>query len=126
VFTPAEAIRLVRERAADAVSIKVMKSGGILPARRIAEIAEAAGLAAYGGTMFEGGIALSAGMHLVAATRNISLGAEFYTATYVLEQDVLTTPVRQVDGKTQVPTGPGLGIEVDRAVLERYTVALRG
>jgi len=125
-FTPAEAIRLVRERAADCVSIKIMKSGGILPARRIAEIAEAAGLAAYGGTMFEGGIALTAGMHLVAATRNISLGAEFYTATYVLERDVLVEPVKQLNGKTQVPTGPGLGIAVDRDVLRRYTVDSRG
>jgi len=126
VFTPAEAIRLVRERAADGVSIKIMKSGGILPARRIAEIAEAGGLAAYGGTMFEGGIALSAGMHLVAATRNISLGAEFYTATYVLECDVLATPVQQVNGKTQVPSGPGLGITVDRNVLKHHTAEQRG
>lgn len=126
VFTPADAIRLVRERAADCVSIKIMKSGGILPARRVAEIAEAAGLAAYGGTMFEGGIALSAGMHLVAATRNISLGAEFYTATYVLERDVLVEPVKQVNGKTQVPVGPGLGIQVDRDVLRHYTVDSRG
>ena len=76
--------------------------------------------------MFEGGIALSAGMHLVAATRNISLGAEFYTATYVLERDVLAVPVKQVNGKTQVPTGPGLGIAVDSDVLKHYTVTAAG
>lgn len=113
VFSPHEAIELVRERYADLVSVKIMKSGGILKAREIAAIAGAAGIAGYGGTMFEGGIAIAAGLHMVAATPNISLGAEFYTSTYVMGGEVLATPIRIENGKTQVPTGPGLGVTVD-------------
>jgi muconate cycloisomerase len=113
VFSPQEAIELARERYADLVSVKIMKCGGIFKAREIAAIAGAAGLAGYGGTMFEGGIAIAAGLHMVAATPNVSLGAEFYTSTYVMGVEVLATPIRIENGRTQVPAGPGLGVAVD-------------
>jgi D-galactarolactone cycloisomerase len=32
-------------------------------------------------------------------------------------------PIRQVNGKVAVPGGPGLGIEVDRKVIDRYRVS---
>ncbi|HJS30674.1 MAG TPA: enolase C-terminal domain-like protein, partial [Alphaproteobacteria bacterium] len=79
----------------------------------IAAIAGAAGIAGYGGTMFEGGIAIAAGLHMVAATPNVSLGAEFYTSNYVMGVEVLATPIGIKNGRTQVPTAPGLGVRVD-------------
>jgi muconate cycloisomerase len=123
VFSPAEAIEMARYRFADLVSIKIMKSGGIVKAREISAIAAAAGIAGYGGTMFEGGLAIAAGLHLVASTPNISLGAEFYTSTYVMGEEVLATPIAIVNGKTIVPTGPGLGVTVDPARVARITTA---
>ncbi len=123
VFTPAEAIEMVRSRFADCVAIKIMKSGGILPARTVAAIAGAAGIAAYGGTMFEGGIASAAGLHMVAATPNISLGAEFYTARFVMGVDILSEPLAVTDGFSMVPAGPGLGIDIDEERLRAITVA---
>ncbi len=124
VFSPQEAIELVGERYADLVSVKIMKSGGVFKAREIAAIAGAAGIAGYGGTMFEGGIAIAAGLHMVAATPNISLGAEFYTSTYVMGVEVLATPIRIVNGKTQVPTEPGLGVTVDEDRLRSIAAAI--
>lgn len=35
-------------------------------------------------------------------------------------QPRFTRPVQMTDGGVSVPTGPGLGVEVDRAVLEAY------
>lgn len=121
IFSPAEAIDMVRLRGCDLVSIKIMKSGGIARAREIAAIAEAAGMAAYGGTMFEGGVASAAGLHMVAATPNISLGAEFYTSTFVMGVDILETPIEIRDGHSQVPTGAGLGVDVDEDRLRSIT-----
>jgi muconate cycloisomerase len=121
VFDPPEAIELVRERFADLVSVKIMKAGGILRAREVATIAEAAGITAYGGTMFEGGIAIAAGLHLVAATPNIALGAEFYTSTFVMGVEVLASPIRIEAGATIVPDGPGLGITVDEDAVRRIS-----
>jgi len=123
VFSPAEAIDMVRGEIADLVSIKIMKSGGIARAREIAAIAEAAGITAYGGTMFEGGLAIAAGLHMVAATPNIALGAEFYTSTWVMGVEILKTPIVIEKGSTRVPTGPGLGVEVDEDSVRRISVA---
>jgi muconate cycloisomerase len=122
VFGPADALRVAAARAADLVSVKVMKSGGMLRARQVSAIAAAAGIAGYGGSMFETGIAHAAGAQLIAATPNISLGCEFYQATYYLAEDLLATPFPVAEGKLRVPTGPGLGIEVDEDRLAKYTV----
>jgi muconate cycloisomerase len=71
--------------------------------------------------MYEGGIAIAAGIHTVCATPNICLGAEFYTANYVMGVDILTAPIRLDDGQSHLPEGPGLGVEVDRAALASIT-----
>jgi muconate cycloisomerase len=123
VFTAAEAVEMVRGQIADLVSIKIMKSGGITRAREIASIAEAAGIAAYGGTMFEGGLAIAAGLHMVAATPNIALGAEFYTSTWVLGVDILRQGIVIEAGHTCVPTGPGLGVDIDEDCVKRISTA---
>jgi len=123
VFSPAEAVEMVRGNIADLVSVKIMKSGGIARAREIASIAEAAGITAYGGTMFEGGLAVAAGLHMVAATPNISLGAEFYTSTWVMGVDILKTPIVIENGATRVPTGHGLGVEVDEGRVREISAA---
>jgi muconate cycloisomerase len=124
VFTPAEAIDMVRINGCDLISVKIMKSGGIVRAREVAAIAEAAGMPTYGGTMFEGGLAIAAGLHMVAATPNISLGAEFYTSTFVMGVEILQTPIVIRNGQTQVPTGPGLGVAIDEDQLASITTGL--
>lgn len=122
VFTPSDALRVASLRAADLISVKIMKCGGLLRGRQIAGIAEAAGIACYGGDMFETGIAHLAGAHLIAATPNISLGCEFYQASYYLAEDLLAEPFPVRDGKVAVPTAPGLGIAVDEDRLRKYAV----
>jgi len=125
VFSPAEAIEMVRTQLCDCVSIKIMKAGGIRRAREIAAIAEAAGIAGYGGTMFEGGLAIAAGLHFVAATPNVSLGAEFYTSTYVMGVEILATPIVIRNGRNIVPTGPGLGVEIDEQAVRSIAIDIR-
>ncbi len=126
VFTPADALRVVAARAADLVSIKVMKHGGALRARAVAAIAQAAGIVCYGGDMFESGLGHAAGAQLIAATPNIALGCEFYQARFFLTEDLLSEPFPIANGKVQVPSGPGLGVEVDEDRLARYTTLRLG
>ena len=125
VFSPAEALRLVEKRAADIVSVKLMKSGGILNARKINAICETAGIPCYGGTLWEGGVALAAGALAIAATANMSLGCEFYMPKFVLEEDVLTEIVPIEDGHVVVPKGPGLGVTLNEDAVERLTIEKR-
>ena len=122
VFTPSDALAVVSRSAADLISIKIQKSGGILRARQIAAVAAAGGLACYGGDMFETGIACAAGTHLIAATAAISLGCEFYQPNYYLREDLLAEPFPVRDGMVWVPDGPGLGVVVDEDRVSRYEI----
>lgn len=123
VFGPEDMLRAAAEGICDGVSVKIMKSGGLSRAQTVAEIAAAAGLSAYGGDMFESGLAHLAGAHMIAATPAISLGCEFYQAGYFLVEDLLAEPFPVEDGAVVVPDGPGLGIAVDMDKIERYAVA---
>ena len=114
-FDARDLTEIVRLQAADAISIKLMKAGGLLKAQGIMAIADTAGLPGYGGTLWEGGIGLAAGTQLIAATPGISLGCEFYMPHHVLTEDVLEERVPNRDGHVVVPTGPGLGITVSEA-----------
>ncbi len=120
VFSPADAIRAVNAGIADLISIKAQKSGGMIPACAIAAIAEAAGIACYGGDMFETGIACTAGAHMILATPNISLGCEFYQPNFYLVEDILANPFLVQNGKVQLSDRPGLGITVDEDKLKKY------
>jgi L-alanine-DL-glutamate epimerase-like enolase superfamily enzyme len=71
VHSPEDAYRLIRAEAVDFINIKLMKSGGILKARKIAEVAEAGGIPCMIGCMGESELGIAAGVHLAAAIRNI-------------------------------------------------------
>ena len=126
VFGPEDMTRAIREGICDGVSIKIMKSGGLSRARTVAQMAAAAGLSAYGGDMFETGLAHLAGTHMIAATPEITLGCEFYHARYYLTEDILAAPYPCENGHVQVPTGPGLGIAPDLDKVAHYAVNASG
>jgi muconate cycloisomerase len=114
-FDTRDLMEVIRLQAADAISVKLMKAGGLLKAQAIMAIADTAGLPGYGGTLWEGGIGLAAGTQLIAATPGISLGCEFYMPHHVLTEDVLEERVPHRNGHVVVPDGPGLGIRVSEA-----------
>lgn len=116
-FDAVDLMEIVRLQAADAISVKLMKCGGLFKAQALMAIADVAGLPGYGGTLWEGGIALAAGTQLIAATPGISLGCEFYMPHHVLTEDVLEERIANRDGCVVVPDGPGLGIKVSQASL---------
>ncbi len=122
VFGPEDMARAVREGICDGVSVKIMKSGGLARSQTVARVAAANGLMAYGGDMFEAGLAHLAGTHMIAATPEITLGCEFYQAKYFLKEDILETPFQIHDGQVIVPDGPGLGISPDIDKLDHFSV----
>ena len=126
-FDAQDLVEIVRLQAADAISVKLMKCGGLLKAQSLMAIADTAGLPGYGGTLWEGGIGLAAGTHLIAATPGISLGCEFYMPHHVLTEDVLELRIPHRDGHVVVPDGPGLGITVSDAAIRANarTLAVR-
>jgi muconate cycloisomerase len=117
---PADVLALVRSGAAAYVVLDAEQLGGISPARASVAIAAAGGVAALLGGRPSLGIATAAMLHLAAATP--PLGDANESAYHQLQDDVLAEPLELVGGMMTVPQGPGLGIEVNRAKIERYAV----
>ncbi|WP_068310347.1 enolase C-terminal domain-like protein [Polycladidibacter hongkongensis] len=122
IFGPEDMQMAINLGIADGVSVKIMKTGGLTRAQTVARMASSVGMSAYGGDMFEAGIAHLAGTHMIAATPEISLGCEFYQASYFLVEDVLESPFEVKDGQVIVPKTPGLGGHPSLEVLEKYAV----
>ena len=70
VFTPEDAVRIVKKEAAGIMLIKLEKHGGIYNAKKIANIAGAAGIP-LGLTSMMSSAGAAAAMHFAAATRNV-------------------------------------------------------
>jgi len=120
-FSPADALRIVREEAADIINIKLMKCGGLLAARKICAIAEAAGISCFAGSMVETEIGHTAVLHLAASQEVVryptgvhgGFGLEpLVRRCWEAERAVLTVPADIV----------GLGLDLDEEVLAKYTV----
>ena len=76
VRTVHDALRIVQQKAADIVKIKLMKVGGIFPARKIATILNAAGIPVTVGNGLAGGIANSAEAHFAFSIPNLKAPGE--------------------------------------------------
>ena len=122
IFGPEDMQDAIQSGIADGVSVKIMKTGGLTRAQTVARMAGAVGMSAYGGDMFEAGLAHLAGTHMIAATPEITLGCEFYQASYFLTEDILAEPFPVRDGKVIIPDTPGLGIEPNIETIKKYSV----
>lgn len=73
------------------------------------------------------GISLAAMVHLAAATPNLDYACDTHWPWKDPAEDVITGGIFTFqNGSVQVPTGPGLGIEVDRDALERLHLQYLG
>lgn len=110
VFSPADAIRVIKEEAVDYINIKLMKSGGLFRARQIADIATAAGIQCMIGGMVETNLSATAAIHFAKshqgiAFRDLDLGV-------IPEERLITVGGATLRGKFHyLDPGPGLGIK---------------
>ncbi|MCA1582291.1 MAG: dipeptide epimerase [Acidobacteria bacterium] len=91
-------------------NIKLMKSGGIRPALRIAAIADAAGIELMWGCMDESVIGIAAALHAALAcpaTRYLDLDGSFDLA-----EDPARGGFTVSDGEMTVTSAPGLGVDL--------------
>jgi L-alanine-DL-glutamate epimerase-like enolase superfamily enzyme len=112
-----DAMNIVRQGAADVLNIKIEKVGGLYNAKKVAAVAEGAGLQCVIGTAFGLGITIAAKLHLAASTKIIRDAVEFtevrlHDNLLVQPHDkLLTLPLK--DGCFSVPTGAGFGVVFD-------------
>lgn len=108
--------------AAAIVNIKAGRVGGYLEAVRVHDVCRGAGVPVWCGGMLETGIGRAANAALAALpgftlTGDVSASDRFY------HRDIVTEPMTLTDGHVRVPSGPGIGVEVDEAAVDAVTVA---
>ncbi len=116
---PESAFDAAASGAGDVFSVKTEQAGGLYAARAVVNIAEAAGIAVYGGTMLEGPVGTIAAAHLFAGVGALPYGTELF-GPLLLTESLLTEPLVYKDFQLIIPTGPGLGIQLDQMALHRF------
>jgi muconate cycloisomerase len=116
IYPPADAVEVVRRKAANIALMKITKHGGILNVQKIGAIFDAAGLALSIAIYFDF-IALAAA-HLAAALPCVRWPSPY---TY-LQDTLLTEPFEPQGLRLLVPDRPGLGIDLDPDKLRTYAV----
>ena len=122
--------RLIDERCADVLQPDMTLCGGLDETRAIWQMTRLANLR-LSLHVWGGAVGLAAAVHFLASmppsphTDRIPhpVMLEYDRGTNALRDDLLVTPIPCVDGHLTVPTGPGLGIEIDRDVVEKYRVS---
>ncbi|ACL57348.1 muconate/chloromuconate family cycloisomerase [Methylobacterium nodulans] len=119
VFTAHDMLAVAQGAAADAVSLKLVKHGGLIGLRKVAAVAEAAGIGLYGGCLLESSIGAAAHLQAFAGLRDLAWGCEHF-GPQILTDDLVTEPLRFHDFEVHLPAGPGLGVTLDPDKLRHY------
>ena len=111
--------RVLEAGAADLLVVKLMVVGGLRPARQIAELASASGVAVVVTTTIDAGVGTAAALHLAATLPEGGPACGLATGALFVD-DLVVRPLSASDGWMELPEGPGLGVELDGAKLARY------
>jgi len=107
-----DAFDIASRGAADVFALKINQAGGLYDAAKMAAVGEAAGIGMYGGTMLEGGVGTAASAQVFCTLPKLAWGTELF-GPLLLTEEILATPLQYRDFGLEIPTGPGLGIELD-------------
>jgi O-succinylbenzoate synthase len=107
--------------ACQVINIKPGRVGGYLEARRIHDVCATRGVPVWMGGMLETGLG-RAGNVAMAAMANFTLPGDTSASDRYYHRDI-TEPFVLKDGRLDVPTGPGLGVNVDLGFVEEITTS---
>ena len=116
------AIDAIERGACSIVNIKAGRVGGYLEAVRVDDACRERGIPVWCGGMLETGIGRAMNLALASRT-NFRLTGDVSASERFWRQDIVTDPVRLEDGHVRVPTGPGIGVEIDRPFLDSVTTS---
>ena len=117
-----EFIELMDRAHVDVIQPDVTRCGGLTEARKIAFLAHLRGKPCVPHA-WSTSIISAASLHLIATIPN-ALFLEYCVRPNPLNTSLARNRVLVKDGYAEVPQGPGLGVELDEAQLEHFTVAV--
>lgn len=116
-FTSFDLAKIARLECADAVVLKVCKSGGVTECLKSAHVAEAHSLEMLGSGLTEAGLGFIASVHLFA-TLNLVLPAELNAPAFLTSLAVSGVEIQE--HVVTVPEGPGLGVTPDEDYIREH------
>ncbi len=117
-FSLEQVHQIVKRDVADVINTKCAKAGGIRGVEKWAVVADSADLPIVIGTEWGTGLKVAAKLHLGAAIKNADPVVEF--TEIMIHELLLKEPLELRDGFLTVPTGPGLGMELDEEKIEAF------
>ena len=118
LVTKFEFAELLKKQAAQIIQLDLGQCGGILESKKIAGMAEAH-YAVIAPHMYCGPIAAAAAIQLDTCSPNFLI--QEYNAN-ALHSEIFKEPIRFEQGYITPPIGPGLGVELDEAVVSKHLV----
>jgi L-alanine-DL-glutamate epimerase-like enolase superfamily enzyme len=110
--------RLIDSGALDVIMIDPGKAEGVTGTWNVIRAASAAGLS-WNAHSWSSALNTAASLHLAAASSNVLL-MELKPLPSPMQHELVRDPIEQHDGWVTPPDGPGLGVEVDEAVVREY------
>lgn len=116
----ADAQAMIDLKAGQIINMKVGRVGGLTNAIKIHDMAESAGLGMWSGGMLETGVGRAVNIHL-STLRNFNLPGDLSATDRYFHEDIAEPPfVLNVEDSTMsVPTGHGIGVEVQMDRVEK-------
>lgn len=122
IITPEHARWAIELESCRIINIKPARVGGLHQAKRIHDLCQEHGLAVWCGGLLETGIGRA---HNVALSTlpNFRLPGDISESARYYEEDLVDPPFTlNPDGTISVPTGPGIGVAVDKDRLDACTI----
>ncbi len=119
VWSPHDAMQIIQMKAARMLNIKLIKSGGLHDAHKIATIAQGANMRCMVGCTLETSILCAAQAHLAMASENIVYIDSLTPGEFLVEDPA--KGLSWTEDLVVLPDKPGLGVELKETVMNRYT-----
>jgi L-alanine-DL-glutamate epimerase-like enolase superfamily enzyme len=111
-------LEIVRKNAADVIMTDPHQEGGLIPLKRVLGLCEMACLPFVVHAFNATTISLLADLHVLSTSTAPILAQQGHPD--FLADDYVTEPISYAGGRMQVPTNPGIGLDIDREKLSDY------
>ncbi len=117
--------KILDSQSCSGLNVRLSKCGGLLKSKGLVDSAKKAGLfCQLGCHVGETSILSAAGRHLAAICGPFRFVEGCYSR-FLLKEDIVETPLEFGPlGRTLIPTGPGLGIEINKSAVRRWCTNL--
>lgn len=124
-YTPYDLSYLMAIDAVSVLGLKMVRPGGITANRKVIEMAELLNIPCYVNSAGEMGIAKAAALHFAFHHPNIKYPCEIHLMGDAFQEDLILETFDQQEGYALPPQGPGLGVSLDEATLQKYADKVR-